>query len=117
MCTRRVCLARALHRCLVPLALVLTVALASTLLPSPVAWAVLTGDQFTSAWTETSPTAGLSGTADITLGAPDGPVSFNLASFAVTIGTDICFSCGLLTEDLSGAKFDTTTLLLSGNIT
>jgi len=79
-----------------------------------VAWAA----QFTSVWTETSPNAGLTGTADITPGAPDGAGFSLVSNFSVTVGADICFTCAVgFTDDLSSVLFDTTTFLLKGHIT
>lgn len=84
----------------------------------PAQAAVTTGDQFTSLYTETNGSdPGLTGTATITIGSPASPGFFNISGFSVTVGTDICFSCGLLTENLSGVLFDATTLDLKGNIT
>ena len=84
----------------------------------PVQAAVTTGDQFTSLFTETSGSdPGLTGSATFTVGTPASPGFFNLSNFSVTVGTDLCFSCGLLTENLSGVLFDAATFDLKGNIT
>jgi len=84
----------------------------------PVQAAVTTGDQFTSLFTETSGSdPGSTGTATLTVGTPASPGFFNISNFSVIVDPDLCFSCGLLSENLSGVSFDTTTFDLKGHIT
>lgn len=84
----------------------------------PAQAAVAIGDQFTSTFTETSGSdPGSTGTATLTVGTPASPGFFNISSFSVIVNPDLCFSCGLLTEDLSGVLYDAATSDLKGHIT
>jgi hypothetical protein len=83
----------------------------------PARAAVITGDQFTFNWTETSPNAGVSGTAAITIGAPAAPGFFGISSFLVFENGGFCGTCTPLTEDLSAVLFDALTLGLLGDVT
>ncbi len=92
-------------------ALVLTIALQADATP-------VTGDQFTMIFSETSP-SNLPDAASgiVTLGLPDGPGFFHVSNVSVIVGGSNCFTCGLLTEDLTNLLFDAATLDLTGKIT
>lgn len=80
--------------------------------------AITTGDQFRSTFTEISGSEpGLTGTAIFTVGTPANPGFFNVSNFSVTVGNDLCLSCGLLTENLSGLLFDAATFDMKGSVT
>jgi hypothetical protein len=84
----------------------------------PVQAAVATGDKFMSTFTETSGSnPGSSGTATLTVGTPASPGFFNVSNFSVTADSNLCLSCGLLNEDLSGVLFNAATFGVKGNIT
>ncbi len=75
------------------------------------------GDQFILDWLATvGPSAGASGTADVTIGAPEANPFFAIAGFDVT-AAGFCGVCTPLTEDLSGAQFDSATFGVLGTIT
>ena len=80
------------------------------------AQAVSIGDQFTVTFTETVPTAGLVATADITLGASVGGSLFSIANISAISG-DVCLTCGLTSQNLTGALFNGSTSSLTGQIT
>jgi hypothetical protein len=79
------------------------------------AQAVAIGDHFTITFTETLPTPGLVGTADITLGPGVGSL-FSISAFTASSG-DLCLTCGLTSQVLTGASFDSSTSGLVGHIT
>ena len=80
--------------------------------------AITTGDQFTSTFTETNGSnPDSTGTATLTVGTPASPGFFNVSNFSVTADSNLCLSCGLLSEDLSGVLFNAATFGLKGNIT
>jgi len=82
------------------------------------AHATTTGDQFIVIFTEISPTPGLLATADITLGPPAAPPGFfSLSGFSAISGAGVCFTCGLLTENLSAVSFNSGTFGLTGDVT
>jgi hypothetical protein len=90
------------------------------LLAGPAHATVTTGESFLYDWTETKgPNVGLMGTVDFTLGPASTTMSgyFDLASFAVTSKGGFCGICSPLTENLSGAFFDASTLGVVGDIT
>ena len=78
------------------------------------AHAVAIGDHFTVIFTETLPTPGLVATADITLGPPTG--SFFSISSLTAISGGVCLTCGLTSQDLTGAYFDSATSGLTGHV-
>jgi hypothetical protein len=78
---------------------------------------VTAGDQFVYNWTETSPNPSLSGTVDITLGAATTPGFFSVSSFSVFQTGGFCGICTPVSENLSAASFDGSTLGLVGNVT
>jgi len=78
---------------------------------------VMPGDNFTLGWSATAgPNAGATGSASVTVGAAQASPFFGIASVDVTI-QGFCGVCTPLTEDLSGAQFDSGTLGLLGHIT
>jgi len=89
------------------------------LLAGPAYGTVTTGEAFVYDWTETSGTnIGLTGTVDFTLGpASTKSGFFDLASFTVTQNGGFCGVCSPLSETLSGALVDASTLGVVGSIT
>ena len=78
---------------------------------------IMQGDLFILDWLATSgPSAGASGSADVKIGAPQTSPFFGIAAFDVT-AAGFCGVCTPLTEDLSGAQFDSTTFGVLGTIT
>jgi hypothetical protein len=79
--------------------------------------AVMPGDDFTFDWIATvGPSAGASGSTNVTLGAAQAAPFFGIVSFDVTVG-GFCGVCSPLTEDLSAAQFDSATFGVLGDIT
>jgi len=80
--------------------------------------AVSQGDHFVFHWQETG--GAHTGAVDLTVGAPlppPPPVFFSIDSFVVTQQGGFCGVCTPMSEDLSGAVFNSTTLGLIGEIT
>jgi len=78
---------------------------------------VMPGDNFTLGWTATAgPNAGATGSASVTIGAAQASPFFGIASVDVTV-QGVCGVCTPLTEDLSGARFDSATFGVLGHIT
>jgi|SRR5690348_177428 len=79
---------------------------------------IMPGDHFIFDWTDTAgPGTGLTGSIDLTVGAALTAPFFAIASFDVTQNGSFCSACTPLTEDLSGAQFDSATFGLLGHIT
>jgi hypothetical protein len=91
---------------------VLTLALAA-----PAHADVDAGDQYVYNWTEIGPVPGLSGTADLTLGAPISAGIFRISSFSVFQNGGFCGVCNSPTEDLSLVSFYAATLGVVGTVT
>ncbi len=79
--------------------------------------AVTTGDQFTIIFSETFP-GNLPDAASgvVTLGLPGVPGFFQISDLSVIAG-NVCLTCGLQSQDLTGILFDALTLDLTGTIT
>jgi hypothetical protein len=78
------------------------------------------GEKLVYDWTETSGSnVGLMGMVDFTLGSADAskPGFFTVASFTVTQSGGFCGICSPVTENLSGAIFNSTTGGVVGSIT
>ena len=99
---------------LVPRVIVIAVGLVIALTGQ--AQAVAIEDHFTVTFTETVPTPGLVATADITLGSSVGGSLFSIANISAISG-DVCFTCGLTSQNLTGALFNGSTSSLTGQIT
>jgi hypothetical protein len=79
--------------------------------------AVMPGDRFIFNWIATGgPNTGVTGSANVTIGAAEANPFFGIAGFDVTAG-GFCGVCSPLTEDLSAAQFDSATFGLLGDIT
>ena len=95
-------------------------ALVTMVLATPVHASATPGEQFVYDWTETSGSnVGLMGMVDFTLGAADAskPGFFTITSFNITQTGGFCGVCSPLSENLSGALFDSTTGGTLGDIT
>lgn len=81
--------------------------------------AVMPGDQFVYNWTEiTGRFPGLTGTVDITIGAPTNtPGFFSFTVFDITQSGGFCGVCTPLTEDLTKVSFNSATLGVLGEVT
>jgi len=96
----------------------LTAAAAGVLLAGQALATDTPGETFLFDWAETSPTLGVTGTVDLTLGSASTMTGyFDVASFAITQKGGFCGVCSPLTENLGGALFDSATGGVVGDVT